>query len=79
MIAYEFYLWDIKTGYKLLGILPERRKKSERITRESVMGWVGKMFSNLNLKDISFIEVTVSEYTGKVFRPISAFREPSMC
>ena len=37
MVAYEFYLSD-ETGKKhLIGILQERRKNSERITRESII------------------------------------------
>ncbi len=77
MIAYEFYLWDIKGGYKLLGVLPERRKKSERITRKSVMGWAEKVFSNLDAKNISFVQISLNEYTEEI--PInSGFIEPTM-
>jgi len=70
MIAYEFYLCDPVKGYELLGVLPERRKKPERITQKSVMGWVEKVFGNdLSTKDIHFIQVTINEYTGTIFRP----------
>ena len=61
MIAYEFYLRDPAKGNKLVGILPERRKDPARITQQSVMNWVGKLFINgLSDRDIYFIEVTIS-------------------
>ncbi len=70
MIAYEFYLCDPVRGYELVGVLPERRKKSERITRKSVTDWAEKIFGNdLSTKDIHFIQVTVNEYTGMIIRP----------
>lgn len=73
MIAYEFYLCDPVKGYELLGVLPERRKKSERITQKSVMAWAEKVFGNdLSTKDIHFIRVTINEYTGMTFRPTPA-------
>ncbi len=70
MIAYEFYLCDPVNGYELLGVLPERRKKPERITRKSVMGWAEKIFGDkLSTKDFYFIQVTINEYTGMISRP----------
>jgi hypothetical protein len=70
MIAYEFYLHNPVKGYELVGILPERRKNSERITQESIMRWGKNIFSNeLNAKDIYFIQVTINEDTGNIFRP----------
>lgn len=74
MTAYEFYWCDPVKGYELLGVLPERRKNPERITKKSVMGWVEKVFgNNLNTKDLYFIQVTINEYTGNIFRPIPFF------
>ena len=78
MTAYEFYWCDPAKGYELLGVLPERRKNTERITQKSVMGWVEKVFgNNLNTKDLYFIQVTfneyTNEYTGNIFRPIPFF------
>jgi hypothetical protein len=37
MVAYEFYWLDPTGGYKIIGVLPERRKNSARITQESIM------------------------------------------
>ena len=44
MVAYEFYSRDRRDPteaevFHLIGILPERRKNSERITEESIMNW----------------------------------------
>jgi hypothetical protein len=37
MVAYEFYWLDPSGRYQIIGVLPERRKNPERITKESVM------------------------------------------
>jgi len=71
MIAYEFYLHDPVKGYELVGILPERRKNSERVTQESIMRWGKNIFSNdFDTKDIFFIQVTIDEKTVRIFRPV---------
>ena len=74
MKAYEFYWYNPLKGYELLGVLPERRKNSERITPDSVMGWAVNAFGdNLSTKDISYVQVTINEDTGMVFPPAPAF------
>jgi hypothetical protein len=74
MVAYEFYWCDLAKGYELVGVLPERRKNPKRITQKSVMGWAKKIFGdNLSTKDIYFIQVTINEYTGMIFRPTPFF------
>jgi hypothetical protein len=40
MVAYEFYWRDEAGRDHLVGLVPERRKKPERITPESVSKWV---------------------------------------
>jgi len=35
MVAYEFYWRDDTEGVHFIGILPERRKRPERITQKS--------------------------------------------
>lgn len=69
MVAYEIYCSDPGKRYELLGILPERRKKPERITEASVMNW-GKMLlvNNETRKSIFYKKITISEYTGKFIR-----------
>ena len=74
MTAYEFYWVNPLKGYELLGVLPERRKNPERITEKSVMGWVERVYGNeLVNKDYYFIQVTINEYTGKIFRSTPDF------
>jgi hypothetical protein len=46
MLAYEFYWCDGKGKDHLIGILPERRKTSERINQESVMNWLRMVIGN---------------------------------
>lgn len=62
MVAYEFYRRQQATGDQLLGILPERRKKQERITRESVMNWVRKVLgshADAEFHQIYFVRVEI--------------------
>ena len=60
VVAYEFY-WDDKEGMShLIGILPERRKKTERITEESIMNWGKKILGGQKkVKKIYFVEVSI--------------------
>jgi hypothetical protein len=68
MVGYEFYWRDPIKGYQLIGVLPERRKSPNRITKESVLNWVKKYFgNNLNLNDVFFIEVVIN---GESIRPL---------
>jgi len=74
MLAYEFYMRDPVKESELVGILPERRKDPARITQESVLNWAENVFGNgLSNKDIYFIEVTINEDRGNIFRPTFLF------
>ena len=46
MLAYEFYWCDEKGKDHLIGILPERRKDSERVNQESIMNWLRMVIGN---------------------------------
>jgi hypothetical protein len=71
MVAYEFYWLDPKGGYQIIGVLPERRRESERITKESITRWGKNVFSkDFNTEDIFFIQVTVNEKTVRIFWPV---------
>jgi hypothetical protein len=71
MEAYEFYWLDPKGEYQIIGVLPERRKNSARVTQESIMRWGENIFSkDFDTKDIFFIQVTISEKTVRIFRPV---------
>src|SRR5512139_3493654 len=69
MVAYELFSYDGKNGYEFIGILPERRKDPERITRESVLNW-GRMIlgTNADGKKIFFKSVTMDDMTGKILK-----------
>jgi len=70
MTAYEFYWRDAIEGYHLIGILPERRRIPERITRESIFNW-GRIIlgENLDPSNLSFVRVAIHENTGRIFSP----------
>jgi hypothetical protein len=58
MVAYAFYWRDNKGKNNLIGILPERRKKPERITKESISNWVRQVTGS---RDVFFIPVDIDE------------------
>ncbi len=71
MVAYEFYWLDPKGGYQIIGVLPERRKNPGRVTQQSIMNWGERIFDKeFDPKNIFFIQVTMDEKTGRIFRPI---------
>jgi hypothetical protein len=68
MMVYEIYVFNKKTGYELIGALPERRKNQMRITRESVIRW-GKMLlgDNVNSEDIFFKPIDIENQLDRIF------------
>ena len=76
MVAYEFYWRDSRDLFHLIGILPERRRKSPgRITGKSIMNW-GRMVlgENADLSKLFFAQVTINEKTGEILYPQPSFR-----
>ncbi len=60
MVAYEFYWYNGNGNDHFFGILPERRKKPERITKKSVLNWGWMVLAdNPLVKNIYFIKVDV--------------------
>jgi hypothetical protein len=58
MVAYEFYWRDEKGKEHFIGILPERRKNPERITKESVLNWGWKVVGDSSDgNNIYFVQV----------------------
>ncbi|MGA2317004.1 MAG: hypothetical protein ABSG71_11580 [Thermodesulfobacteriota bacterium] len=58
MVAYEFYWRDQEGEIHFIGILPERRRNSGRITRDSILNWGWKVIGdNSDAKDIYFDQV----------------------
>ncbi len=76
MMAYELFSYDDKKGYEFIGILPERRKESKRITKESVLNW-GRMIlgNNTDDKKIFFQCLTIDDVSGEMFEVNSPFNE----
>jgi len=67
MLVYELYALKKKKGYRLIGILPERRKNPVRITKNSVVNW-GKMLlgDNEDSKNIFFERVEIDRLSGRI-------------
>ncbi len=61
MLAYEFYWRDQEGRIFFIGILPERRRHPERITKNSILNWglkvIGDHSDNSDVKDIYFDQV----------------------
>ena len=58
MIAYEFYLRDETGKDHLIGILPERREKPERVTNKSIFNWIENVIDgHLDIRNIYFVRV----------------------
>jgi hypothetical protein len=71
VVAYEFYRLDPTGEYEIIGVLPERRNDSERVTQESIMNWGINFFAKDSMiKNIFFIQVTIDDHTGRISRPI---------
>jgi hypothetical protein len=74
MDAYEFYSYDPTKGYRLIGVLPERRENPERITRESVINWAKEMLGyNVDVNEIFFVKVKEYEAGEKMPRSDSDY------
>ena len=58
MIAYEFYWRDEEGKEHFIGILPERRKNRERITKKSIINWGWQVIGdNSDVNNIYFVRV----------------------
>ena len=68
MVAYEFY-WRDETGKEhFIGILPERRRKPERITKESVLNWGWMIIGyDSDVNDIYFVQVEMQGLNQKIY------------
>jgi len=62
MIGYELYWRDEIEKEHFIGILPERRKNLEKITKDSVLNWGWKIIgNNSGVSNIYFVQVEVEE------------------
>ena len=67
MVAYEFYWRDEIGRDHLIGLVPERRKKQERITPESVSKWVRTFLHDI--ADFDFNNVSIIKRELKFTSP----------
>ncbi len=75
MTAYEFYWRDEKDRTHLIGILAERRKNPERVSRESVINWVKKVLGDeVGINNVFFVQVTIDQKTGEISESNPIFR-----
>ncbi len=67
MVVYELYWLDPTGRYRLIGILPERRKDPMRMTKDSVMNW-GKMLlgDDADRKNIFFKPLTIDGLADRI-------------
>ena len=62
MVSYELYWRDEIEKEDFIGILPERRKNPERITKDSVLNWGGGIIgNNSDVSNIYFIQAEVEK------------------
>jgi hypothetical protein len=60
MLAYEFYRKDEKESAHLVGILPERRKGTERIDQRSIINWIKTLLGDdIDLHKVFFVKVVL--------------------
>ena len=62
MLAYEFYQIDQRGKKHFIWILPERRRTSGRVTRESIINWGRKVIvDDTEVKNIFFTRTEIDE------------------
>jgi hypothetical protein len=73
MVAYEIHWLDEMGRDHLIGILPERRRKPERITLGSIFGWVRKYLPD-KYNSISITPISFGKSGEEEFLPNHSFR-----
>jgi hypothetical protein len=62
MVAYEYYWRDETDRVHFIGIIPERRGKSERITDESILNLAKIILGeDAGLSNLLFAQITIDE------------------
>jgi len=58
MVVYKLYKHDQTEEAHLIGILPERRRNRERITKESVLNWGKEVIGeNSDTNNLYFVQM----------------------
>ncbi len=74
MTTYAFYWLEEIDKVHFIGLLPERRKNSERITQESISNFARTILGKeADVDDLFVIEITLDEGTGQIL-----WTEPSI-
>ena len=74
MPSYELFCVDEIGKTHLIGIIPERRKATERITKESVMERLGMLLGESVTLNYFFVtQVNIDEDTGRITRVTPLF------
>jgi hypothetical protein len=67
MLAYELYTFNKNEGYELIGVLPERRKKPSRITKDSITNWGETLLGyDVDSKNMFFKRVAMGRLSGRI-------------
>ena len=62
MVAYEYYWRDKADRVHFIGVIPERRGKSERITAESILNLAKIILGeDAGLSNLFFAQITIDE------------------
>jgi len=62
MVAYEYYCSDETGRVHFIGVVPERRRKLQRITDESILNLVKTILGeNAGLSNLFFVQMTIDE------------------
>ena len=67
MIAYKFYVRNVKGNFEYIGSLPDRRRNTEKITDGCSLRWGRKYFdtdANARKEDIFFVETVLPATKG---------------
>jgi hypothetical protein len=68
--AYEFYVRHPSKGDQWIGILPERRRNSKRVSNETIKKWGKRLIGReVNSRELFFIQVTFDRAAGRIIRP----------
>jgi len=69
MVSYEFFSVDETGAAHLIGMIPERRKHPERVTKESIMQRLWMLLGEgIDLNYFFVNRVNIDEETGRITR-----------
>ncbi len=78
MLAYEYYWKDKENRVHFIGIIPERRRGSERITGESILN-LGKTIlgDETGVSNLFFVQIMIDE-SGLIYFLESTIEESAL-